>query len=61
MGKEILKVHKPYIFGVLETRVSKAKANMICNKLGFDQWLWKLLVFAGEFGSSGETAFRLTF
>lgn len=37
--KEILEVHKPDILGLLETRVSGKKGDIICRKLSFDYWL----------------------
>lgn len=37
--KDMIKIHKPDILGLLETRVSGTKADDICNKLGFDDWV----------------------
>ena len=37
--KELLRIHKPVILGLLETKVSGFKADTICNKLGFEHWL----------------------
>ncbi|XP_031120956.1 uncharacterized protein LOC116024196 [Ipomoea triloba] len=37
--KEIKKTYKPDLLGLLETKVSGSKADEICNRLGFDEWL----------------------
>ena len=37
--KEIIRVHKPDILGLLETRISGDRVDIICRKLGFDYWL----------------------
>lgn len=36
---DMIKMHKPQVLGLLETKVSGAKADSICNKLGFDDWV----------------------
>ena len=37
--KDIIRIHKPTILGLLETRVSGEKADTVCRKLGFDYWV----------------------
>ena len=37
--KEIIRTNKPTIFGLFEIKVSGVKADSICRKLGFDEWI----------------------
>ena len=37
--KDLLRIHRPEILGLLEMKVSGFKADDICNKLGFDYWV----------------------
>ena len=37
--KDLLRIHKPSILGLLETRVSGSHVDAICEKDGFDFWI----------------------
>lgn len=37
--KDMIKVHRPAILGILEPKISGVKADDVCNKLGFDDWV----------------------
>lgn len=38
-AKNLIKTHRPMIFGLLETKMSGDGTDKICNNLGFDNWV----------------------
>lgn len=37
--KEVVRIQKPHILGILEPKISGCKADEVCNRLGFDDWV----------------------
>lgn len=37
--KDLIKAHRPLILGILEPKISDVKADDVCNKLSFDNWV----------------------
>lgn len=37
--KNFISTHKPNILGLLEPKVSGEQADMICRKIGYDEWV----------------------
>lgn len=37
--KEMVRLHKPHILGLLEPKISGSKANEVCKQLGFEDWV----------------------
>lgn len=37
--KEMIRIDKPQILGLLEPKISGSNADVVCNKLGFTDWI----------------------